>query len=131
MLIDTEALDTLRPSIDQSQSVRLASCELEFGNPGIVSAGGLVTCSNSRTVEVHFSVDEIVIRCRSRVRICAVAHNFFDDREIIIMVMICDENWSQINVVIRIAGPVNNHWPEKSTWICVRLSISDQGGRNG
>lgn len=59
--VNGEALDTFGASVDQAETMNLASGELELGHASISGAGGFVTGSNGGAVKVHLAVDEIVV----------------------------------------------------------------------
>ena len=67
VIVNAESLNTFRSSVDQSQSVCLASGEFEFRNSSIVCARRFISGSDSRAVEIHLAVDEIVVRGRAGV----------------------------------------------------------------
>lgn len=62
--VNTEALDTSRSSINQPQSMRLASGKLEPRKSCVVCAFRVVTSCLGRTVKVHLAVDKVVVRSR-------------------------------------------------------------------
>src|SRR5436305_5815993 len=65
VVIDAENLGCLSTRIDQPETVLLALLKLEFGETGIVSARGAGTVGG-RTVEVHLSIDHVVVGQRRR-----------------------------------------------------------------
>lgn len=60
--IDREALDTFGATVDEAKTMSLAGGELELADSGVVGTLGRVSLSDLRAVEVHLSVDQVVVR---------------------------------------------------------------------
>lgn len=121
--INAEALDTSRSSVDQPQSVRLASRELEPGNTSVVGTLGIVTCGLGGAVKIHLAVDEVVVRSRLWVAtICQWFHDRLHDLEVRSVVPILEEDWPEINVILDLfVGAVDDQWPQKATRVLGRI----------
>ena len=108
--INTESLQSIRTSIYQSQSMCLASRELESRHSCIVGTFRVVTWCLGRTVKVHLSVDQIVVGSWSRISTRAESIRY--DLIVICMEPVGDEDWTKINVVICVLWPVDDHWSQ-------------------
>ena len=65
--VDTEFLDSLGAAVDQTQTVGLASLEVELGEGSALDAGiGLVR--GRAAGEIHLAVDQVVVGVGSEVR---------------------------------------------------------------
>ena len=63
VIVNREALQCLSASIDEPKTIHLPACEIERRNSGVINAlGASRGVSFKTTVEVIFSVDQIVIR---------------------------------------------------------------------
>lgn len=89
----------------------LASRELESRHSCIVGTFRVVTWCLGRTVKVHLSVDQIVVGSWSRISTRAESIRY--DLIVICMEPVGDEDWTKINVVIRVLWPVDDHWSNR------------------
>jgi len=111
--INTESLNALRSSIDQSQSVRLPSGELEFRDSSAIRAGSGIPSSHGGTIEVHLSVYEVVVGCWSWVPTrLQWLHNFLYNLKVLRMIIVSEEDWAKINIVFCIFRTVNDERPK-------------------
>jgi hypothetical protein len=113
MAINTESLKALRSSIDQSQSVGLPSGELEFRDSSAIRAWSGIPRGHGGTIEVHLSVYEVVVGCWSWVPArLQWLHNFLHNLKVLRMIPVCEEDWAEINIVVRIFRAMNDERPK-------------------
>lgn len=79
MVIDGEALQAFCAGVDQPQPMCLAACELELGYAG-VGRTSRAASRNFTAVEIHFAVDQIVVRQRRRL---IYTHDLFDNIKVL------------------------------------------------
>jgi hypothetical protein len=82
----------------------LASCELKLRQTSIICAFGRITNTNSRAIEAHFTVNEVVVGCWASSSTiatveCERAHNIFDDFKVLSVVPIRKKYRTKVEVV--------------------------------
>jgi len=114
--IDAESLNSFGSSVDQPKSVSLAGCEFELGDSRIVGAWSLVTGCDGGTIEVHLAVYEIVVGCWSRISAGTErCHYSLNNIKILTVIVVCQEHWSNINIIWHMLGAVDDHRSQKAT----------------
>lgn len=112
--INTEFLDTFRAGIDQSQSMLLAGCELEFRKSSVVDTRR--TVGDERAIVIHLPIDEIVNafrRHKTQIR----AHYFLDDVVVLLVVVVCQQDGTEIDIVLHVLGTVDDHWADQAAGV--------------
>lgn len=97
VLINAELLDTFGPSVDQSQPVLVSRRELEFGKTSIVRARRSI--SDERAIVIHLAIDQIVDgfrRYHGEIR----THHLLYEVIILLMIIVRQQNWTDIDVVV-------------------------------
>ena len=83
----------------------LAASKLELGKASVVctfSTGGAI-----RTIEVHLTINQVVICCRSHLSKIST-HNVYENIEIAAMIVISQCNRPQIDIIRDTVGSVDN-----------------------
>jgi hypothetical protein len=107
--VDTESLNALGSSIDQSQSVGLASSELEFCKSSAISARSGIPSGHCGTVEVHLAIYQVVVRSWFWVAtVCERFHDFLHNLKVLGVIPVIEEDWTKINIVVGIRRTVDD-----------------------
>lgn len=89
--------------------MRLSGSELELADSGVVGALGLVTCSDLGAVEVHLSVDQVIVReNRSR----SWSHRLLYQCQVRRVVPVRQHHRADVDVIALLVGAINNQWTE-------------------
>ena len=112
MVVDGESQDGFGRCVDQSEPMLLARDEAELGNPGI--GGALAAVGDEGAVEVHFAIDEIVVRGWSST---TRGHDAPDDAEIFFMVPIVQQDRAHISIIGGVLGSVDDHRAEQTSGV--------------
>lgn len=89
--------------------MRLAGSELELADSGVVGALGLVSRSDLGAVEVHLSVDQVIVR---EDRSCSWRHRLLYQRQIRRVVPVSQHHRADVDVIALLVGTVNNQRTE-------------------
>src|SRR5579859_1245243 len=122
MTVDTEMLQALCSSIDKTETVPFARCELEFGDSSITEAR--IGCLDRGTVEVILAVDEVVVRypcADGNSWIVARSHGFHDELKVLFVVMVLEEDGTDIDIVLVILWSMDDHCTNDAGYILLTV----------
>ena len=119
--VNAELLNSFCASIDQSKTMFFARLELEFRETCIVRARGPI--SDERAIVVHFPIDQ-VINGLGRDFAEISTHNLFDKMIVFFMKVVCEQDGTEVFVVLHVRWTVNDHWAYQTTSIlCAVMGV--------
>lgn len=117
--VNGEALHTLGAGVDQAKSMRLARGELELGDASVGRAWSGVAGSNGGAVEVHLTVDKVVVR--SGRSFSARSKDLLHEVEVLGVVPVGQHHGTKIDVIVRVLGPVDDNGPKHAVRVLSRV----------